>query len=428
MSLQGTAPDADPRGQPDIDRLVSEALEKYTERLLDQLVPSLTTKITEQVMNQIVSRVTSEAKGQVAALSGSLQGSIDSLDSKVADLQQRFTAVEEKQLQPVPSVENVSARLENLQANTSATHDDILARLERMELRDRETSLMVYGLPEEGAAGGAQLQRAVTAKLVEAARSHGFKGASIRSSKRFGVPHDDPARPRPVMVTCQSVDDKHAAFKGRQFLKGQQIKLDDCLTAAQIKRRAAQQPAMAELRASPGANPHFRGDRLFHVKDGRVIPYRPATASQPPGQPADPASSPAHAARSPAHAASSPGSGRAPSSRKSPAAQGSSHAAAPQAPSQPVRFQASVEGRTLPTHLRPSQGRKKRPAKKSSGAGVAQAAADASRPDSHPVPRSPQPHGAFPPCPRHPPVSAQRTPAGVLPGPPPNPSLPTPVA
>ena len=119
---RGRPPDADPRGQPDIDRLVSEALEKYTERLLDQLVPSLTTKITEQVMNQIVSRVTSEAKGQVAALSGSLQGSIDSLDSKVADLQQKFTAVEEKQLQPVPSVENVSARLENLQANTSATH------------------------------------------------------------------------------------------------------------------------------------------------------------------------------------------------------------------------------------------------------------------------------------------------------------------
>ena len=173
---------------------------------------------------------------------------------------------------------NVDAKLENMQASTHDVIYDMAARLERLELKGREASFVVYGIAEETAAN-AHLQQTVTNRITEAASNHGFTANSVTSARRVGRPNDDP---RPVVVDCRSVADKHAAhaLKGRSVLKQQRIILDDCLTQAQVAKRASQSDDVAHLKTIRGANPHWRGDRLFHIQHGRPVPYRPQAAGR----------------------------------------------------------------------------------------------------------------------------------------------------
>ena len=52
------------------------------------------------------------------------------------------------------------------------------------------------------------------------------------------------------MVCCQTEGDKHAAFKARQCLLGQKIRMGDHLTCAQIAEWKEKAPLMAHLRST----------------------------------------------------------------------------------------------------------------------------------------------------------------------------------
>ena len=97
------------------------------------------------------------------------------------------------------------------------------------------------------------------------------------------------SRPCAVLVGCRSTADEHAAFRGRSQLKAKGIRLDDSLTAAQPKARAAQQGAMEELRGQQGAGPPRHGSTAVPLAGNKAIPYGVPMGGKHSQQPPQPA-------------------------------------------------------------------------------------------------------------------------------------------
>ena len=136
-------------------------------------------------------------------MSTDLSSRLDTLTAKTNNLEGRLSAVETKLAQPDPAVEGLRAELEGVKASMTQAHDEVLLGVDRLDQRENETCLMLFGLPEEQAAGGAQLSQAVGAELHGAAASRGFTASCIISA-RLGSVSEDTARPHAVLVRCQS--------------------------------------------------------------------------------------------------------------------------------------------------------------------------------------------------------------------------------
>ena len=175
-------------------------------------------------MGDKIDRHTQQLSGQLQQVSTDLSSRLDTLTAKTNSLEGRLSAVETKQAQLDPAVEVLRAELEVVMTSMIQAQDEVLLRVERLDQRGNETWLMLFGLPEEQAAGGAQLSQAVMAELHGAAVSHGFTASCIISAERLGSVSGDTARPRAVRVRCQSVADKHPAFKGRSHLKAKGLR------------------------------------------------------------------------------------------------------------------------------------------------------------------------------------------------------------
>ena len=349
---------------------------------LRHLLPEIRRESRLETQSAISEHIASLVASQLGVLSAGLERT---LDSKLQGVERRLAAVEFQPSKPNADVESLSRRLQSLQFATNEASSDILARVERLELRDNQTSLIMYGLPEEGDEHGPHLRRHVSALLVSAASQHGSAASSVSSAKRLGSARFGSSRPRPVMVCCQTEGDKHAAFKARQSLLEQKIRVDDYLARAQVAERKERAPLMAHLRSKfPQLIPHWRGSCSFIITEGQgARPYKDTDASQahdcqPAQAPQPPPAASARPRRPPRPAASRPAQTPAAalswgilscslgscSPDLSPGSQpGSPPATAP------------VEGDPA-THVRP-KGRTKKVVRRRSG--VAQAAANASQ-------------------------------------------------
>ena len=69
---------------------------------------------------------------QVGDLSAGLERT---LDSKLQGVERRLAAVEAQPAQPSADIESLSQRVQNLQGATNEASSDIMARVERLELR-----------------------------------------------------------------------------------------------------------------------------------------------------------------------------------------------------------------------------------------------------------------------------------------------------
>ena len=195
--------------QPDVGCLVLEALAD----LRRDLLPEIRREIRQETQSALREHTASLVASQVGFLSAGLERT---LDSKLQGVERRLAAVEGQPSQPNADVESLSQRLQRLRFATNEASSDILARVER--LRDNQTSLRMYGLPEEGDENGPHLRRHVSALLVSAASQHGFAASSVSSAKRLGSARVGSSRPRPGVVCCQTEGNKDAAFKAKQSL------------------------------------------------------------------------------------------------------------------------------------------------------------------------------------------------------------------
>ena len=281
MGSQSTAPEADPvREQHSAGAAGDDASSRpVTNQQLQSLIQTISTQ-QSQALARLESTV-QDLKDQLSQTTQDIKDKISSLETVQESLGVRLTAVEAKQQDCQQPVEDLRAQVEALQVQFSQLQAQTKSRVESIDIQDKATSIMIFGLPEEGAADGRALHRAVCDELVHAAEGHNFQADSVMAVSRLGKPNPDSDRPRPAVIRCQTVADKHCAFKARPALKARGMRLDDYLTGAQMAARRAQQPAMEHLRQQPGANPHFRGSVLHHWVNGRPIPYS-ASSGQPP--------------------------------------------------------------------------------------------------------------------------------------------------
>lgn len=251
-----------------------------------------------QQIQRMLDVVTRRLEEKIVSSVQDLHTKFDSLQQQHSTLADRLTVVEERQHSNSQPVEALRATVEDLQVQVSSLRAGVEERLENAAIHDRAATMMVFGLSEQDAAEGAALQQAVNTKVVHAAQQHGLTSDSILEVKRLGAPSADADRPRPVLIRCRAAADKHRAFKARSALKGAGLKLDDCLTPAQMDARRAQKSAMDQLRQEQGANPHFRGARLHFWRDGRLMAYDAAQHAMPARQQPGPSGSRRDAASS----------------------------------------------------------------------------------------------------------------------------------
>ena len=206
-----------------------------------------------------------------------------------ASLTDRVTALEANQVKSSQLQEELRAQSEAFKASSKQVHSNLQQQLEANEIRERAPCLMMFGLAERHAMDGQALYGAVTQQLVDSAGPHGFTSSSVISASRIGRHDPDRSTPRPVLVRCSSVSNKHLAFRARRALRANSsITIDEYLTPAQLRSRASQQGEFDRLRQVPGANPHWRhGDVLYRWENNKAIPHVPPPPSASPSpQPA----------------------------------------------------------------------------------------------------------------------------------------------
>lgn len=234
-----------------------------------------------------------------------LQHDLQKEQAEKTQLAGKVAALEAGQQQALHAQEELRAHFEAFQVKSDQIQNDLLRQLEANEIKERAPCLMMFNLPERHAAEGQALHGAVTQRLVDSAGRHGFNSSSVVSATRVGRQTPDRASPRPVLVRCSTVADKHQAFRGRQALRSAgHIVIDEYLTQAQLRRRTEQQGEYDRLKQIPGANPHWRnGDVLYRWEDNRPIPHDPASLRMPPPPAARPAA-PARTGRRPSRGGS----------------------------------------------------------------------------------------------------------------------------
>lgn len=276
LGSQETAPEADPSG----------ARQNPLLQGTEPPIPLDPTARMQQYCDQAVAglRSTFEAKLEES------QAQVAKVVQENVALHARIAALEGEQLHKEQPVQELKAQVEDLKVQLTAAKTDLHGRMERADLQDRATCMVIFGLKEQN---GEQVHDSATQELVNGARAAGFKPDAVVEVTRLGPPREDQDRPRPAMVRCRTVADKHRAFKGRSALRERGLRLDDCLTPGQIQARRALMPAMEELRKQPNANPHFRGSRLMYWKGGRALQYRPSAGRDTPQQQPQPSPAPA---------------------------------------------------------------------------------------------------------------------------------------
>ena len=240
----------------------------------------------QQMLQPMLDGVTTSLGSKVDKLTQEIHSRFEGLELQQTSLSNRLDTVEQQQRNCSQPVEELKAQVEDLQVQVSSMRSSVHDRLESDAIQRKAADMMIFGLAENDAVDGPALKRAVNEQVVQAAQQHGFSSESVLEVKRMGAPHTDPDRPRPILVRCRTAGDKHRAFKARSALKATGIKLDDCLTPAQMDSRRSQHSALQQLRQQPGANPHFRGAHLHFWRDGQLLLYNAAMHAQPVQQPA----------------------------------------------------------------------------------------------------------------------------------------------
>ncbi len=76
--------------------------------------------------------------------------------------------------------------------------------------------MIIYGLPEQGAAHGVALLQALKTQVVQAAQQCGLASDAILEVKRLGAPNPDADKPRSILIRWRRPVDKHRAFKAKK--------------------------------------------------------------------------------------------------------------------------------------------------------------------------------------------------------------------
>ena len=111
-----------PKAPPDISQLIRETLAGFQQEMTSQIVQQVTAALQAQAMPQLVQQVSEIFKAQVEPISAQME---EKLHIHTA---------------------NVDAKLENMQASTHDMINDMAARMERLELKEKEASFVVYGI------------------------------------------------------------------------------------------------------------------------------------------------------------------------------------------------------------------------------------------------------------------------------------------
>jgi hypothetical protein len=94
--------------------------------------------------------------------------------------------------------------------------------------------------------------------------------SNILEAKRLGARRDSGARPRPLLVRFNTVDNKHGLFKKSAELRAKRITLDDDLTPARMEQRRTLRPEYTRLK-DQGVKFLWRGERLLKVTPQGVV-------------------------------------------------------------------------------------------------------------------------------------------------------------
>ena len=150
--------------------------------------------------------------------------------------------------------------------SAKAAHADTAEKLEKLTRQQLAPNLIAHGLPE----GVSPAQVLGNVQPLE--------------TRRIGKPRGPGAAPRPLLVRCAGVADKHKILAGGPRLREQKVFLSDDLTVMQQATKRNLAPRFQELKAK-GLKPFWRGERLFtRSPDGRVREDRPLPGP-PPGPP-----------------------------------------------------------------------------------------------------------------------------------------------
>jgi uncharacterized protein YukE len=139
-------------------------------------------------------------------------------------------------------------------------------RLEAMDRAQRAPNVLIFGLAESPGDSVKQVKSLLAPMGAENVVSN------ILEAKRLGARRDPGARPRPLLVRFNNVDNKHALFKKSKELRAKRITLDDDLTPAQMEQRRTLRPEYTRLK-DQGLKVFWRGERLLKVTAQGVVPH-----------------------------------------------------------------------------------------------------------------------------------------------------------
>lgn len=141
--------------------------------------------VQPEVLQAIQQAVQGMKRQVVAELMGSLAGEVSDLKQAHISLADRLTAIEDRQQHRDSPAEDLRANLEGVQVQLSRVEADLHDRIEQVDSNERASHMMVFGLPEQAAAGwanpkarmewcqkGAVCQR-IAARTADAGRLHG---------------------------------------------------------------------------------------------------------------------------------------------------------------------------------------------------------------------------------------------------------------
>lgn len=139
-------------------------------------------------------------------------------------------------------------------------------RLEAMDRAHRAPNVLIFGLTESPGDSVKQVKSLLAPMGAENVVSN------ILEAKRLGARRDSGARPRPLLVRFNSVDNKHGLFKKSKELRAKRITLDDDLTPAQMEQRRTLRPEYTRLKEQ-GLKVFWRGERLLKVTPQGVVSH-----------------------------------------------------------------------------------------------------------------------------------------------------------
>ena len=262
---------------------------------------------SDTVVNKLFERFEAFEASFPAVLERSLQGLKTEFQESLARSLAAFRAETTQQVAEATQQAQVARQeAQRLRAEFSALQDKYAGLESRVEGADRAAraaNLVVHGLKEE--------EGDVHAKICSMFPA--VQGPSIVEATRLGRPTATTgdlagtSRPRPVRVRFATVQAKHQALQAGKDLRSRQLYVDVDLTPLQQQAKRARRDHYIALKQQ-GLRPFWRAERIFFVRDGRVVedlgqatPATPAPTRQAqtplPNLPNPPRSVPAGGAR-----------------------------------------------------------------------------------------------------------------------------------